>query len=175
MDSYLLDTNVAIWACYQGSSRHEEMRRRVGNLGSGNVYVSPISLAEVEYGLHAATMEEENRRRVRDGMAAFPILQLNRHTAKHYGQVRADLFRKYAPRDNRNRFATQYVEDLRERTTGKDLGIQENDLWIVCVAIQYNVVFVTADTGGGMRHIVEVANYTGRTQFWKLCQASRSP
>ena len=46
------------------------------------------------------------------------------------------------------------------------MGIQENDLWIVSTAVQYNLVFVTDDRRGGMRNIIEKANYSHRTQFW---------
>ena len=96
----------------------------------------------------------------------YQVLPIDRHTAEIYGSIRADLFRAYAPRDRRNRFASRYVEDLRERTSGKELGIQENDLWIVSVAVEYNLIFVTGDRGGGMKKIVEVANYAHRTQYW---------
>ena len=99
-------------------------------------------------------------------MGTYQVLPIDQHTAQIYGRIRASLFNAFAPRDNRNRVARAYVEDLRERTSGKELGIQENDLWIVSTAIQYNLMFVTDDRRGGMRNIVAKANYTRRTQFW---------
>ena len=165
---YLLDTNVASWASYQGSPHYQQMRPQVDALGNDSVFVSPVSIAEVEYGLNAAPMDESQRQLIRNAIAAYQILELNRYTAEEYGKIRAILFHKFAPRNNRHQFSTKYIEDLREPTTGKQLGIQENDLWIVSVAVQYNVVFVTADTGGGMKNIVDAANYNSRTQFWNL-------
>ena len=41
-----------------------------------------------------------------------------------------------------------------DSTTSKELGVQENDLWIVSVAIQYDLRFITTDK---MQRIAEVA------------------
>ena len=165
-EGYLLDTNIASWACHQGSTPHARVRARVDGLGDDVAFISAVSLAEVEYGLSlvpSGVQEPANFRRATD---MYKVLPIDRHTAEVYGSIRADLFRAYAPRDRRDRFASRYVEDLRERTSGKELGIQENDLWIVSVAVEYNLIFVTGDRGGGMKTIVEVANYAHRTQFW---------
>lgn len=142
------------------------MRNRIAALGDARVFLSPISIAEAEYGMAVANMDKENRRNIRSALAQYILLDLDRHTARQYGEVRARLFHKYAPRNNRQRFATKYIEDLREPTTGKELGIQESDLWIVSVAVRYNVVLLTADKAGGMRNIVDAANHVNRTQFW---------
>lgn len=167
-DIYLLDTNVASWASYQGSRYHQQIRPQVDALGNDAVFVCPVTLAEVEYGLNAAPMQETSRQNIRNAIAEYQVLELNRHTAVEYGTIRARLFHRFAPRDNRNQFSSGYVEDLREPTTGKQLGIQENDLWIVSIAVQYNVVFITADRRGGMKNIVDAANHNDRTQFWTL-------
>ena len=166
MDGYLLDTNGASWACLESSSRHQEMRGRIAALGNAPVFLSAISIAESEYGMYAAQMDETTRQSIRNALAQFRMLDLDRHTAKQYGKIRARLFHRYAPRNSRQKFATKYLEDLREHTTGKELGIQENDLWIVCIAVRYNMVFVTADKGGGMKNIVDAASHANRTQFW---------
>ena len=57
----------------------------------------------------------------------------------------------------------KYVEDIIDRTTGKELGIQENDLWILSVAVQYNLVFVTNDR---MIRAIEATRYSDRTEYW---------
>ena len=166
MDGYLLDTNVASWACLESSSRHQEMRGRIAALGNAPVFLSAISIAESEYGMYAAQMDETTRQSIRNALAQFRMLDLDRHTARQYGKVRARLFHRYAPRNNRQRFATKYLEDLREPTTGKQLGIQENDLWIVCIAVRYNVILVTADKAGGMKNVVDAASHANHTRFW---------
>jgi len=96
-------------------------------------------------------------------MAGFKVLDIDQHTAMTYAEIRANLFRTYAPKNRRGRITQRYIEDIVERTTGKELGIQENDLWIVSVAIQYNLIFVTKDR---MLRVIEAAEYSERTEYW---------
>ena len=56
---------------------------------------------------------------------ATKFLRIDQHTALTYAEIRANLFRIYAPRNRRGRLTQKYVEDLTDRTTGKQLGIQE--------------------------------------------------
>ena len=67
------------------------------------------------------------------------ILPISRHTAEPYGQIRSALFAQYSPRDSRGRIQKKWPEDLVDLTTSKALGIQENDLWIVSVAVGYDL------------------------------------
>lgn len=99
-------------------------------------------------------------------MAQYECLDIDCNTSEPYSDIRASLFKKYSPRDRRNRLIMKRIEDLVEPTTGKELGIDENDLWIVSTAVEYNLVFITRDQKGSMRRIVEAANYTLRTLFW---------
>ena len=167
-EGYLLDTNIASWACHKGSAPHRRVRARVDSLGGDVAFISAISLAEVEYGLNLVPSGVQKPVSFMRAMDMYKVLPIDRHTAEVYGRIRADLFRAYAPRDRRDRVSSRhrYIEDLRERTSGKGLGIQENDLWIVSVAVEYNLIFVTGDRGGGMKKIVEAANYAHRTQYW---------
>ena len=161
-----MDTSIASIAGYEGDERHAGVRQWLDGLEDDAVYISAVSIAESEYGLNLNPLDAQSQQDIRRSIGTYQVLPLDRHTAEVYGPIRAALFRKYAPRVYRNRTATRYIEGLREPTTGKELGIQENDLWIVSVAVQYNMVFVTADGSGGMRNIVEEANYVHRTRFW---------
>ena len=163
-EGYLLDTSVASSSWDMGSPSHGAVLRRLNNLGDGLVFVSVVSFGEVEYGLAAAPKIVLSRQEtVRTAMGSYRVRDVNRHTAKVYGEIRGDLFRKYSPRDRRGRLTAKWVEDLIERTTGKELGIQENDLWILSTAKQHNLVLVTMDR---MRRLVEVADYSRRTEYW---------
>lgn len=166
MDGYLLDTNIASRSFHEGSTLHTPTRSRLASLGDDPVFISAVSLAETEYGLNLVTLDAHQQRDIRRAIATYKVLPINHHTAEIYGKIRAALFNAYAPRDRRNNIDSRYADDLREPTTGKELGIQENDLWIVSVAVEYNLVFVTADRAGGMRRIVDAAKYAQRTQYW---------
>ncbi len=165
-EAYLLDTTIASIAGYEGDERHAGVREWLDGLQDGVVFISAVTVAETEYGLSLNPLGPQPQQEIRSAIGGYQVLPIDRHTARVYGPLRAALFQAYAPRDYRNRIATRYLEDLREPTTGKELGIQENDLWIVSVAVQYNMVYVTADVGGGMKRIVEEANYAHRTRFW---------
>ena len=165
-EAYLLDTNIASAASYEGDRLHEKVRAWLDGLGDAAVFISAVSLAECEYGLNVHSLESHVQQSIREAMAAYQVLPIDPDTSRIYGRIRAALFAAYAPRNRRNRIASRYVEDLRERTSGKELGIQENDLWIVSIAIAYNLIFVTGDRQGGMRKIIDAANYNHRTRFW---------
>ena len=166
-EGYLLDTNMARSACHKGSKPHERVRVWLDSLGDAAVFISAVSLAESEYGLELVPLPTQMKLDIRSAMATYTILPVDRHTAEIYARVRAILFNKYAPKKRVNEVGTRYPEDLREFTSGKELGIQENDLWIVSVAVEYNLMFVTTDKAGGMRRIVDAANYTHRIQYWQ--------
>ena len=165
-EAYLLDSGIAGIAGYQGHPLHEQVRAWLDGLGDETVFVSVVSIAESEYGLNLNPLPAEIQQTIRSMMASYQVLPIDHHTARVYGRIRATLFNAYAPRDRRNRISTRYVVDLRERTSDRQLGIQESDLWIVSVAVQYNMVFATADNAGGMRRVVDAANHSARTKFF---------
>jgi len=167
VEGYLLDTSVASAVFDKGNPYHSAVRNNLEQLGEGIVYICPISIGEVEYGLKAAPSIDSDRQLiVRDAMAQYECLDIQRYTGEPYSSIRANLFKKYSPKNRRNRLISKRVEDLIEPTTGKELGIDENDLWIVSTAIEYNLIFITRDQKGSMKRIIEAANYTSRTLYW---------
>ena len=166
-DAYLLDTMIASDAWDKGSPRYSHTRERLQCLDPSPIFVSVISLGEIEFGLKSAPLVDEARQKVvRDNMHEYELLDVDSDTIPIYSHVRAELFKKYAIKNPMGKLLTKQPEELIDAITGKLLGIQENDLWIVCIAIQYNLVFCTREKKLGMRTIIEVANYLDRTQFW---------
>ncbi len=166
-EGYLLDTNIATPAWDGGHERHFAVRERLAGLPTDLVFVSVVSVGEVEYGLSASpAIDAARHEQMRRAMNDYTLLELDRHTAATYGGIKAKLFLRYAPRGRRRGIGTKYVEDLSELATGKELGIQENDLWIVSAAKTHNLIFVTRDRRGGMPRVVEVAEYSERTEYW---------
>jgi tRNA(fMet)-specific endonuclease VapC len=82
------------------------------------------------------------------------IREIKKPTTDPYASIRAALFKKYAPTDSKNRVRSVRPEQLVDRTTALSLGIQENDLWIAAIAIEYHMILVTEDK---MARIQEVA------------------
>ena len=156
MDGYLLDTTAASALWDRRHHDHPKIRGFLRSAADSPTWVSIVVLGEVEYGLKIVPqMDEDLQAEVRRRMARFPqILDVNKHTIEPYSDLRAALFKKYSPRDRRGRLRTKWPEDLRERTSSKELGVQENDLWIAAQAVQYKLVLVSGDY---MRRLQEVS------------------
>jgi len=169
MDGYLLDTNAAsiLW-----DMRHREyktLRSFIQKKDQSPIWISIVVFGEIEYGLKTAPrMDESLQVAVRKKMSAFPlVLEMDKHTVEPYSDLRAALFKKYSPKDKRGRLKAKWPEELCEKTTSKELGIQENDIWIAAQAVQYNLILVSGDY---MRRLQEVStdlDYPLQLSSWK--------
>jgi predicted nucleic acid-binding protein len=144
---YLLDTCiVSVWYD-ETKPKHSQVLAAVKNLAADTpLAISAITLGEIEYGLHipggAAHLDhDEYRRWIADKLPR--VLDVTTSTARlYYGPLRARLFDKYA----RNRKSKKVrAEQIVDPTTGEELGIDENDLWIAAQAIEHKLVLVTHD------------------------------
>jgi len=161
MKGYLLDTNAVSDWLDSTHPRHAAVANRIEQLAHANVILltSTIVLGEIEYGIRVAP---PNRRESLDALRAHLgaqfvnrrlLLQVARPTTLVYGDLRARLFEKYAPRAKRIKGLRP--EQLVSPVTSRVLGIQENDLWIAAQAIERNLVLVTNDQK--MLRIQEIA------------------
>lgn len=158
---------MASWLWDGGHHHHAVARARLEALGKAPMFICAVTTGEVEYGLGVSPrMDRQRHAAVRRAMSSYEVLPIGHHTGAVYGQIRAALFAKHSPRDARGRISRKAPEDLVENTTGKALGIQENDLWIVSVAVEYNLCLITGDRGEGMRRVLTAANYAHRAEFW---------
>jgi predicted nucleic acid-binding protein len=173
-DAYLLDTSIASIAWDGENRNHGFVRTRIAALGEDAISVCSISIGEVEYGLRVSQAVDPARHlSARQAMLTYKIWDIDRFTGEVYGIIRSALFEQHAPRDKRGRLTKKRPEDLRETTTARELGIQENDLWIVSVAIQYDLNLISRD--GKMRRILDAATSTGlqpRGDIWSLPDGS---
>lgn len=169
-DAYLLDTAVASIVWDGDHPGHGAIRKGLAALGDASISVCAITVAEVLYGL-AVSPNIDHRRHdaVKRCLWEYKVWDIDRHTAQVYATMRGRLFERYAPRDSRGRLQARWPEDLQDRTSAKELGIQENDLWIVSVAVQYDLGFVTTDRK--MQRILDVATEVhgyNRAEVWPL-------
>jgi predicted nucleic acid-binding protein len=147
---YLLDTNVVSVLANPAHKSYQRAKEKEKTLQPGNVTISAITIAEIEYGLQRAEkpdpkQQDELRHYLKQQDAVRRFLDryrgiafgFNEHTVEPYALIRAKLWSKY-PTDKKR------PEELRD-ASGKDLGIDERDLLIVSIAAQYKYVFVTMD------------------------------
>ena len=112
------------------------------------LFLSTISLAELEFGVQLArrfgagglpTLEKM----LKDAHS-YPVLEVTHHTSVAYAELKANLAHTYladATRKNRRR----WIEDWVDKTSGKKLQVDENDLWICAQAKERALVVVTTD------------------------------
>ncbi len=155
MDVYLLDTNVAS-ALWDGLSiYHQDAVDFVHSVGGdGQIYISRIVVAEVEYGYKVYMGADPTRKQIiEEAMKVFKVREIDRHTTGPYSDIRAALFKRFSPKDKRGKVTQKRPETLIDRTTSLELGIQENDIWTAAIAVQHNMILVTDDRMGRIREV----------------------
>ena len=150
---YLLDTNIISYLARPKSPQHKNVKTHLSKIGNDECVLLPvIAIAEIEFGIAKAgpRLSEELKDVLRKFFESYPYhLGIDDNTVDPYSLVRAELWRKHGG------VGKKVPEELFEKVTGKQLGIDERDLLIASVAIQYGLVLVTADTK--MKPIIDAA------------------
>ena len=138
--------------------RHSQITSRLEATRPSPIFLPIIAIAEIEYGMaKAESPDEQQRAHVRTFFADYPMhLGVDDHTVEPYAQIRAQLWRMHATQRQRGH-KEKLPEELVHRESGKLLGIDERDLLIASVAVQYNLILATSDKKQGMRNIEEAA------------------
>jgi tRNA(fMet)-specific endonuclease VapC len=91
---YLLDTNICIYLI-----KHDppSVRKHFQRLVPGDVGISSITLAELEYGAAKSRHPEKNREALAQFVLPLEVLPFDAEAALTYGQIRADLEVRGAP------------------------------------------------------------------------------
>ena len=63
-----------------------------------------------------------------------------------YAQLKADMAKRYLPNASK-KGRPRWLEDWVDKTKGKKLGIDENDLWMCAQAKERELILVTTDRG----------------------------
>lgn len=147
-DVFLFDTNIATAIWDVGSTYHQQALDFAASLGKDSkIMISVVTPAEVEYGLRIAPKIDASRQEsVRNAMRQYALVtSITTHTVEFYAEIRSKLFLDKSPIDARGRLKIRWPEDLVDRTTGKSMGVQENDIWIAAQAMEMDLVWATAD------------------------------
>jgi tRNA(fMet)-specific endonuclease VapC len=166
---YLIDTQTITYWFDGPSGQYPGVAAVVRLLSPDSpLYVSAITLGEIEYG-HAVNAGGAGAKRdeflkfVREQLPQ--VLDVSKHTVEHYGRIRARLVERIPPPGGWSK--KKRAEQMSDPLSGKVLGIDENDLWIVAQATERNLVLVTNDKMTKIRDAVadlypdfEVTNWT---------------
>ena len=85
---FMLDTNICI---YLIKGKPPQVLSRLKEFNLGDVFVSSITLSELEYGVAKSSKPQQNRDALDAFLAPLEILPFNGEAAYRYGQVRAFL------------------------------------------------------------------------------------
>ena len=90
----MLDTNIciAIIRC-----QPPQALKRFRNYAVGEICISWVTLAELEFGVAKSRHAEKNRAALDEFLLPLEIAGFDRATARSYGRVRADLEKKGRP------------------------------------------------------------------------------
>lgn len=134
------------------------------------LFVSPVTLGEMEYGYQSQFPRDEKREaefRAFVQTKVPTVLPIDKHTAEAYGKLRAAIFNQFAPGHLRTK--KRRPCQLTDHATATTLGIDENDLWIAAQAVQYNLVLVTSDGMANIRDVLrQVAPVLRELENWTV-------
>ena len=88
---YMLDTNICIYIIKE---KPQKVIDKFHTLNIGDICISSITLAELEYGVEKSNYTERNRLALAGFLSSIEILSFSEKAASEYGKIRASLERK---------------------------------------------------------------------------------
>ena len=88
---YMLDTNIIVYA---KNARPEIVLKRFQQYNPGDLCISAITMAELEYGVFNSSKPKQNRLALLMFLSNIEVIPFDMDAAKVYGQIRHDLKEK---------------------------------------------------------------------------------
>jgi len=156
---YLLDTTVLSVFVRLKSGRNdpqcELLAKRLKDRQDSKIFLCPICVGEIQRGIRIAP-DAKIQKDIADALSSFyELYPIDEAVAVDcYSVLWARLFKHYALKSKK----TGSPEKIREcerldKTYTHDMGVQENDLWLTAVAMNYNLVLVTSDKMNRLKSI----------------------
>ena len=130
---YLLDTNICIFLI---KNKNPYLKKKIFNCKKEELFLSSITIAELEYGVSKSQCREKNRRALLDFCADFiNIIDFTAEDTETYGMIRAYLEKKgniIGPYDMQiaaHAYSMGAVLISRDQAFGKIPGLDVQD-WI---------------------------------------------
>ena len=129
---YLLDTNH----CSAIILGEPNVIKRVQEVGEDNIFTCVIVQGELTFMMEKSQRREDNLAQLAQFLEDIRIYRITEETANIYGQIKAALINKFAPKE----------KSKRRKAKVTDLGFDENDIWITAIALQNNLTIVSRDS-----------------------------
>ena len=123
-----------------------------------------MAVAEIKFGFaKAPNLRPDKRAKIDAFIARFEQVPFDEFCVEPYAIVRAELWKMHGtPVGKRSKFTEKHPEELTDKVTGKELGIDEPDLIIASIAMPQNLILVTSDARSGMIRVKEAAEKVTR-------------
>lgn len=129
---YLLDTNH----CSRAILGNKKVLNRLKEVEDDLVSTCVIVQGELVDMAERSQRSKTNLILVQNFLNGIYIYDVDRTTATLYGQIKALIFKQFAPKEKSKRRKTKIVK----------LGFDENDLWITAIALQHELTIVSSDS-----------------------------
>lgn len=129
---YLLDTNH----CSLIFLKNQTLFDYIEKVGETNIATSIITLGELAFMARNSQYREQNLTRLYQFISNIRVYYVDETTAKLYGQIKANLIKEFGPKQKTKRQTTKITQ----------LGFDENDLWIMAIALRNQLTLVSADS-----------------------------
>ena len=132
-DVYLLDTNVISDLTDETRTGHAALNARFSSATPQHVYLPSMAVGEIRFGFAKAPNLRPDKRATIDAfIARFEQVPFDKDCVEPYAIVRAELWKMHGtPAGKRSKFTEKHPEELTDKVTGKELGIDEPDLTTV--------------------------------------------
>ena len=88
---YMLDTNICILLI---NEKNPELAQRIIDIPRDRVFISSVTLAELEYGVAKSERIKENSQSLKQFISVFNVVGFDEMAAEEYGDIRAALERE---------------------------------------------------------------------------------
>lgn len=158
-DVYLLDTNVISDLTDETRAGHPALYARFSSATPKQVLLPSMAIAEIKFGFaKAPDLRPDKRAKIESFISRFEQVPFDEFCVEPYAVVRAELWKMHGtPAGKRSKFVERHPEELTDKVTGKELGIDEPDLIIASIALVQNLILVTSDAGMGMTRVKAAA------------------
>jgi tRNA(fMet)-specific endonuclease VapC len=113
------------------------IQQRIKMIKGTTINISVIVAGELLYGAYKSSKVTENLNTIYTLFDAVSEIHIvDTETMNIYGMLKAELVERFGPKD-KTRLRNFRIESI---------GFMDNDLWIASVAIQHDLILVSADT-----------------------------
>jgi tRNA(fMet)-specific endonuclease VapC len=91
--AYLLDTDTCVFIMKKVQGIHQKF----DSTNPNHLFVSSITVAELEYGISKSELVERNTKRLSNFLSRLTIVDFTAKSAQQYGTIRVSLERKGTP------------------------------------------------------------------------------